>query len=101
MPRERLSTAAPLQHSTTAHMATPATPATPLSRDRIPACPAIPLNLPQVSLGKERFFSFFRRSCQLQLFYYCSSKSDGGDRRCGGQQSAHVITSEHISFRGA
>ena len=77
MPRERLSTAAPLQHSTTAHMATPATPATPLSRDRIPACPAITLNLPQVSLGKERFFSFFRRSCQLQV---SCSKAKAGSR---------------------
>ena len=65
MPRERLSTAAPLQHSTTAHMATPATPATPLSRDRIPACPAITL---KCRLGKKEFFLFFEGVVNCNCF---------------------------------
>ena len=93
MPRERLSTAAPLQHSTTAHMATPATPATPLSRDRIPACPAIPL---KCRLGKKEFFFFSKLST-------ATFQSGRAIESVAGtlQQSAHVITSEHISFRGA
>ena len=95
MPRERLSTAAPLQHSTTAHMATPATPATPLSRDRIPACPAITL---KCRLGKKEFFLFFEGVARVAF-----QERDRGIEGVAGtlQQSAHVITSEHISFRGA
>ena len=86
MPRERLSTAAPLQHSTTAHMATPATPATPLSRDRIPACPAITL---KCRLGKKEFF-FFSKELSTATFQERSCH-----RKCG-RHSAAECPRDHL-----
>jgi hypothetical protein len=89
MPRERLSTAAPLQHSTTAHMATPATPATPLSRDRIPACPAITL---KCRLGKKEFFLFFEGvvNCKGGV-----PRAGSWHRRCG-RHSAAECPRDHL-----